>query len=64
MSDQKIDVDVLKAMTAGGPMRVITSADNRKSPEEIARMSAAERLDWNRTLDQSKMPDWRDPRKA
>jgi hypothetical protein len=33
-----------------------------KSPEEIARMSFAERLDYARLWDQTKMPAWRDPR--
>jgi hypothetical protein len=33
-----------------------------KSSEEIARMSAKERLDYNRQFDQSKMPGWKDPR--
>jgi len=34
-----------------------------KSPEEIARMTAAQRLDYSRLFDQSTMPAWRDPRK-
>jgi hypothetical protein len=33
-----------------------------KTPEEIARMTNAERLDYSRSFDQSKMPAWRDPR--
>jgi hypothetical protein len=33
-----------------------------KSPDEIARMSQAERLDYARLWDQSRMPPWRDPR--
>jgi hypothetical protein len=33
-----------------------------KSPEEIARMSFAERIDYCRLWDQSTMPAWRDPR--
>jgi hypothetical protein len=33
-----------------------------KSPEEIARMSFAERLDYARLWDQSRMPEWKDPR--
>ena len=33
-----------------------------KSPDEIARMSAAERLDYARRFDQSRMPAWKDPR--
>jgi len=33
-----------------------------KSAEEIARMSPAERIDYCRRFDQSKMPAWRDPR--
>ena len=34
----------------------------RKTPQEIARMTPAERLDYARLWDQSKMPAWRDPR--
>jgi hypothetical protein len=34
----------------------------RKSPQEIARMNWAERLDYARLWDQSTMPAWRDPR--
>jgi hypothetical protein len=33
-----------------------------KSPEEIARMSWAQRLDYARLWDQSTMPAWKDPR--
>jgi hypothetical protein len=33
-----------------------------KSPEEIARMSPAQRLDYARLFDQTKMPPWRDTR--
>ena len=33
-----------------------------KSPEEIARMTPAQRLDYSRQWDQSTMPAWRDPR--
>jgi hypothetical protein len=33
-----------------------------RSPEEIARMSPAQRLDYARLWDQTKMPPWRDPR--
>jgi len=33
-----------------------------KSPEEIARMTPAQRLDYARLWDQSRMPAWRDPR--
>jgi hypothetical protein len=33
-----------------------------KSAEEIKRMTPAEKLDWCRTFDQSKMPPWKDPR--
>jgi hypothetical protein len=33
-----------------------------KSPDEIARMTPAQRLDYARLWDQSKMPPWRDPR--
>ena len=33
-----------------------------KSPDEIARMTSAQRLDYARLWDQSKMPAWRDAR--
>ena len=33
-----------------------------KSPDEIARMTPAQRLDYARLWDQSRMPAWRDPR--
>lgn len=36
----------------------------RRSDEEIAKMTPAQRLDYVRQFDQSKMPDWRDPRAA
>jgi hypothetical protein len=35
----------------------------RKSPEEIAKLSPRERLDYARQFDQSQMPAWSDPRK-
>jgi hypothetical protein len=31
-------------------------------PEQIARMSWSERLDYARRFDQTKMPAWKDPR--
>jgi hypothetical protein len=33
-----------------------------KSPEEIAKMTPAQRLDYARLFDQSTMPAWKDPR--
>ena len=33
-----------------------------KSPDEIARMTPAQRLDYARLFDQSTMPAWKDPR--
>jgi hypothetical protein len=33
-----------------------------KPPEEIARMSFAERIDYCRRFPQSSLPPWRDPR--
>jgi hypothetical protein len=33
-----------------------------KSSDEIARMSPAQRLDYARLFDQTKMPAWKDPR--
>lgn len=44
--------------------REAPEAPGRKSPEEIAKMTPAERLDYSRGFDQSKMPQWRDPRAA
>ena len=35
-----------------------------KSAEEIVRMSLAQRLDYSRRFDQTKMPAWKDPRAA
>jgi hypothetical protein len=34
----------------------------RATPEQIAKMSPAQRLDYARRFDQSTMPAWRDPR--
>jgi hypothetical protein len=34
-----------------------------KSPEEIARMTPAQRLDYARLFDQSRIPPWKDVRK-
>jgi hypothetical protein len=34
----------------------------RVTPEEIAKMSPAQRLDYCRRFDQNSMPAWRDPR--
>ena len=42
----------------------LANVEGRKSPEEIARMSPAERLDYSRSFDQSKMPAWRDPKSS
>lgn len=36
----------------------------RLSAEQVAKLSPAQRLDYNRQFDQSKMPAWRDPRAA
>jgi hypothetical protein len=38
--------------------------EGRLSPEQVSKLSAAEKLDYNRKFDQSKMPAWRDPRAA
>jgi hypothetical protein len=35
----------------------------RATPEQIAKMSPAQRLDYARRFDQSRMPAWSDPRK-
>jgi|SoimicMinimDraft_4_1059732.scaffolds.fasta_scaffold242411_2 hypothetical protein len=40
------------------------AAPGRRSPEEVAKMSPRERLDYARSFDQSRMPEWRDPRAA
>jgi hypothetical protein len=34
----------------------------RATPEQIAKMTPAQRLDYCRRFDQSAMPAWRDPR--
>jgi len=34
----------------------------RKSPQDIARVTPAQRLDYARLWDQAKMPAWKDPR--
>jgi hypothetical protein len=31
-------------------------------PEQLAKMSAAEKIEYCRRFDQSQMPEWRDPR--
>lgn len=36
----------------------------RMAPEEVAKLSPAQRLDYSRRFDQSKMPEWKDPRAA
>jgi hypothetical protein len=40
----------------------VISQPGRVSDERFAKMSAADRLDYVRQFDQSKMPAWRDPR--
>jgi hypothetical protein len=74
MTDQKVDVEMLRVITAGGPMRVVVTTPAKKSTEEIALMSPAERLDYARSHDQkpflpdgrrqndAAMPPWKDPR--
>jgi hypothetical protein len=74
MTDQKVDVEMLRVITAGGPMRVVVTTPAKKSAEEIALMSPAERLDYSRLFDQkpflpdgrrqdnATMPPWKDPR--
>jgi hypothetical protein len=39
-------------------------ADGRLTDAEIAKLSDAERIDYCRRFDQSKMPAWSDPRKG
>lgn len=36
----------------------------RLSPEQVAKLSPADKLDYNRKFDQSQMPAWKDPRAA
>ena len=36
----------------------------RLSPEQVAKLSPADRLDYSRRFNQSAMPDWKDPRAA
>jgi hypothetical protein len=36
----------------------------RLSADEIAKLTPAQRLDYCRRFDQTKMPDWQDPRKG
>lgn len=41
----------------------IDSQQRQLTAEEIAKLSPGERLDYARRFDQTKMPEWRDPRK-
>jgi hypothetical protein len=43
-------------------LKNVGSPPVRLSAEQIAKLSPAERLDYARQWDQSKMPAWRDPR--
>jgi hypothetical protein len=51
------------AQAAGIVNQWLNEVENtRLSPEQIAALSPAERIDYCRRFDQSKMPAWRDPR--
>jgi hypothetical protein len=49
---------------AAASVRAYLDAQERRvlSPEERAKLSDAEKLDYARRFDQSKMPGWKDPR--
>lgn len=61
---QKVDADVLKTMTAGGPMRVVTSTEpqGKVSDEQYKAMTPAQRLDYARSFDQSQFTKPTSPR--
>jgi hypothetical protein len=55
-SDQKVDVDILAVITAGTPMRIVTStepASGRVSDDQYKAMTPAQKLDYARSFDQS-----------
>lgn len=66
------DVNVLEKLVgkiAGGAAFTATGREppqdtRRWTPEQYSKATAAERLAYNRQFDQSKMPEWRDPRAA
>ena len=60
MSDQKFDADVLRTMTAGGPMRVTaTGSQGKVSDEQYKAMTPAQRLDYARQFDQKQFTNGR-----
>lgn len=66
------DVNVLEKLVgriAGGAAFTATGREppqdtRRWTPEQYSKATAAERLAYSRSFDQSKMPEWRDPRAA
>jgi hypothetical protein len=50
---------------AAGQVQAWLDQQNAKPapPEVVAKMTPAQRLDYSRQWDQSKMPEWRDPRR-
>jgi len=60
-NDQKIDADVLKAMTANSPLKVVKAADGTKSQPgpgklsdaEFSKLTPAQKLDYARSHDQT-----------
>jgi hypothetical protein len=55
--------DDVKAAAAVVDVWVRQQENRQLSAEEIAKLSPAERLDYSRRFDQTKMPAWRDPRR-
>jgi hypothetical protein len=62
MSNERIPPP--EVQRAAGQVRAWLEQQNAtlKSPEELALMTPAQRLDYARLWDQSRMPAWRDPR--
>lgn len=64
---QDAEMEVSKITSQGGASfrgngREPPQPGGRLSSEQIAKLTPAQRLDYSRQFDQSKMPDWRDPR--
>ena len=64
---QDAEMEVSKITSQGGAAfrgngREPPQPNNRATPEQLARMTQAQRLDYSRQWDQSTMPPWRDPR--
>jgi hypothetical protein len=56
--------DHVKASAAVVAQWVREQETRRLSVDEIAKLTPAQRLDYCRRFDQTKMPPWRDPRAA